>query len=117
MSNVKKSVAERIRHQRQYDRRWSQKAVGQKTASRKTSMQVRNGCKAHNADIKPVYDEEPMANVQLAAECNVTATRQHHTEQLEIINEGRVYQYTKNFQVKSHILDSSLDNKTTEFSN
>ncbi|GJR24021.1 hypothetical protein Tco_0972548 [Tanacetum coccineum] len=40
-----------------------------------------------------------------------------YTEQPEIINEGRVDQYTEKCQVKSYMLDSSLDNKTTEYSN
>ncbi|GKF23759.1 hypothetical protein Tco_0076081, partial [Tanacetum coccineum] len=42
---------------------------------------------------------------------------QRHSEQPEIIDEGRVNQYTEKCQVKSHVLDSSLDNKITEFSN
>ncbi|GJY33721.1 hypothetical protein Tco_0418190 [Tanacetum coccineum] len=88
MNNVKKSVAERTRHQRQYDRRF-----------------------------QPIYDEELMAEVQLTAECNIFATGQQHTEQPKIINEGRVDQYTKKCQVKGPVLDSSVDNKTTEFSN
>nr|GFD31718.1 hypothetical protein [Tanacetum cinerariifolium] len=49
-----------------------------------------NDTDADNADIKPIYDEEPMAKVQLTAECNIFAIRQQHTEQPEIINEGRV---------------------------
>ncbi|GJW41614.1 hypothetical protein Tco_0067459 [Tanacetum coccineum] len=65
-------------------------------------------------DKRPVYDKEPMAEIQLTAECNVTAIGQQHTEKPEIINEGRVDQYTEQCQVKSRMLDSSLDNKTTE---
>ncbi|GJU32274.1 hypothetical protein Tco_1175863 [Tanacetum coccineum] len=45
---------------------------------------------ADNADIRPIYDEEPMAKVQLTAECNIFAIGQQHTKQPEIINEGRV---------------------------
>ncbi|GJZ41629.1 putative reverse transcriptase domain-containing protein [Tanacetum coccineum] len=37
-----------------------------------------------------IYDEEPMDEVQLTAECNIFAIEQQHTEQPEIINEGRV---------------------------
>ncbi|GJR23975.1 hypothetical protein Tco_0972502 [Tanacetum coccineum] len=43
-------------------------------------------------DIKPVYDEEPMAEVQLTDECNVFAIGQQHVEQPELINEDRVDQ-------------------------
>ncbi|GJW49233.1 hypothetical protein Tco_0090584 [Tanacetum coccineum] len=81
-----------------------------------TSSRSGNDADADNADIRPIYDEEPMAEVQLTAECNIFATGQQHTEQPEIITEGRVDQYTEQCQVKSPMLDSSLDNKTTEFS-
>ncbi|GJX12013.1 hypothetical protein Tco_0201872 [Tanacetum coccineum] len=41
---------------------------------------------------------------------------QQHTEQPEIINEGRVDQYPEKCQVKSPMLDSSPDNQTTKYS-
>ncbi|GJW40203.1 hypothetical protein Tco_0066048 [Tanacetum coccineum] len=75
-----------------------------------------NDTDADAADIRPIYDEEPMAKVQLNVECNIFAIGQYHTEQLEIINEGRVDQYPKKCQVKSPMLDLSLDNQTTEYS-
>ncbi|GJV57846.1 hypothetical protein Tco_1458851 [Tanacetum coccineum] len=49
-----------------------------------------NDTDADDADIRPIYDEEPMAEVQLTAECNIFAIGQQHTEQPEIIIEGRV---------------------------
>ncbi|GJT15128.1 hypothetical protein Tco_0873834 [Tanacetum coccineum] len=49
-----------------------------------------NDIDADDADIKPLYDEEPMAEVQLTAECNIFAIGQQHNEQPEIIVEGRV---------------------------
>ncbi|GJR12563.1 hypothetical protein Tco_0795215 [Tanacetum coccineum] len=67
-------------------------------------------------DLDPIYDEEPMAKVQLTAECNIFAIGQQHTEQPEIIIEGRVDQYPETCQVKSPMLDSSPDNQTTEYS-
>ncbi|GKB91552.1 hypothetical protein Tco_0963824 [Tanacetum coccineum] len=76
-----------------------------------------NDTDAENTDIKPIYNEEPLVEVQLIIECNVTATGQQHTEQPKIINEGKVDQNTEQCQVKSHMLDSSIDNKTTEYSN
>ncbi|GJY79669.1 hypothetical protein Tco_0485470 [Tanacetum coccineum] len=48
-----------------------------------------NDTDADDADIRPIYDEEPMA---------------------------RVDQYPKQCQVKSPMLDSSPDNQTTEYS-
>ncbi|GJT64474.1 hypothetical protein Tco_1015954 [Tanacetum coccineum] len=107
MGNVKKSVAERTRHQRQYDRRVNKRQMqmqesrvdlgkalnaslvvteSSRTESGKkyTSSRSGNDADADNGDIKPVYDEEPLA------------------------------EYTEKFQVKSPMLDPSLVNKTTE---
>ncbi|GKB21060.1 hypothetical protein Tco_0854983 [Tanacetum coccineum] len=67
--------------------------------------------------IRHVYDEDPKAEVQFTTECNIFATGQQYIEQPEIITEGRVDQYTEQCQVKRSMLDSSLDNKTTEFLN
>ncbi|GJU22359.1 hypothetical protein Tco_1155701 [Tanacetum coccineum] len=46
-----------------------------------------NDTDVDDADIRPIYDEEPMAEVQLTTECNIFAIGQQHTEQPEIINE------------------------------
>ncbi|GJZ11051.1 hypothetical protein Tco_0545810, partial [Tanacetum coccineum] len=72
---------------------------------------------AEDADSKPVNDKEPMDEVHLTVEHNVLANEQQHVEQPEFINKGRVDQDAEQCQVKSPLLDSSLDNKTTEFSN
>ncbi|GJR79441.1 hypothetical protein Tco_0150226 [Tanacetum coccineum] len=80
------------------------------------SSMLGNDTDVDDANIRPIYDEEPMAKVQLTAECNIFAIGQQHTEQPEIINEVRVDQYAEQCQVKSPMLDTSLDNKTTEFS-
>ncbi|GJV52497.1 hypothetical protein Tco_1448238 [Tanacetum coccineum] len=76
-----------------------------------------NDTDVDDVDIRPIYDEEPMADVQSTAECNVFAIGKQHVEKPEIINEGRVDQDVVQCQVKSPLLDPSLDNKTTEFSN
>ncbi|GJV70168.1 hypothetical protein Tco_1485677 [Tanacetum coccineum] len=82
-----------------------------------TSNMSRNGTDTDDADIRLIYDEKSMAEVQLTDECNIFSTGQQLTEQPEIINEGRVDQYTQQSQIKSPMLDSSIDNKATEFSN
>ncbi|GJU52771.1 hypothetical protein Tco_1226485 [Tanacetum coccineum] len=122
MSNVKKSVDERTRHQRQYDRRVNKrqlqtqeskidtgKAVdddlvviessGTESEVQDDNSRSGNDTDADDADIRPIYDEEPLAEVQLTAECNIFAIRQQHTEQLEIINEGMVDQIKKEIDV------------------
>ncbi|GJZ06616.1 hypothetical protein Tco_0540409 [Tanacetum coccineum] len=140
MGNVKKFVAERKRHKRQYDRRVNKRQMqtqeskidmgkamdvdlvvtessGTKSEVQDKSSRSGNDAYTDDVDIIPIYDKEPMAKVQLTIECNVFATGKQHTEQPEINSEGRVDQYTKQCQVKSLMLDSSFDNKTTDFSN
>ncbi|GJU30112.1 hypothetical protein Tco_1173701 [Tanacetum coccineum] len=51
-----------------------------------------NDAYADNADIKPIYDKEPMADVQLTVECNIFTIGQQHTRQPEFDNEGAVDQ-------------------------
>ncbi|GKB54553.1 hypothetical protein Tco_0905306, partial [Tanacetum coccineum] len=64
------------------------------TESRKhdTSSSTGNDADTGDVDIKPIYDEEPIAEVQLTVDNNVFATRQLHTEQPEFIDEGKVDQ-------------------------
>nr|GFB19707.1 hypothetical protein [Tanacetum cinerariifolium] len=45
-----------------------------------TSSKSRNDIDADDADIRPIYDKEPMDEVQLTVENNVFARRQHHTD-------------------------------------
>ncbi|GJZ28039.1 hypothetical protein Tco_0572686 [Tanacetum coccineum] len=139
MGNVKKYVAERTLHQRQYDRGVNKRQLQTQeskidtgkaldvdlvdTESIRTDSTVQddnsrsgNDTDTDDADIRPIYDKEPMVEVQLTAEYNIFAIGQQHTEQPEIIVEGRVDQYPKTCQVKSPMLDSSPDNRTTEYS-
>ncbi|GKB52617.1 hypothetical protein Tco_0903370 [Tanacetum coccineum] len=57
IGNVKKSVAKRIRHQRQYDRRSSETESEVQDESSRSG----NDTDADDVDIRPIYDEEPMA--------------------------------------------------------
>ncbi|GKB02929.1 hypothetical protein Tco_0831018 [Tanacetum coccineum] len=79
MGNVKKSVAKITRHQRQYDR-WVNKRQMQ-------TQESKIDTDADDVYVRPIYSEEPMAEVQLTAKCNIFAIVQQHTEQPEIINE------------------------------
>nr|GEW83271.1 hypothetical protein [Tanacetum cinerariifolium] len=54
-----------------------------------------NDTDADDANIRPIYDEEPMAEVPLTAECNIFAAGQQHTEQPEIINEDEARKKTQ----------------------
>ncbi|GJR59984.1 hypothetical protein Tco_1502146 [Tanacetum coccineum] len=63
-----------------------------------------NDTDADDADIRPIYDEEPMAEVQLTAECNIFAIGQQHTEQPEIIVEDKNRQHlANNAELKAQI--------------
>ncbi|GKA12779.1 hypothetical protein Tco_0692325 [Tanacetum coccineum] len=69
MGNVKKYVAERTRHQRQYDRRMNKRQMQTTNSTvQDKSSKSGNDTYADNADIRPIYDEEPMAKVGVVAE-------------------------------------------------
>ncbi|GJX53944.1 hypothetical protein Tco_0282313 [Tanacetum coccineum] len=118
MESVKKSIDERAKHKEEYnswvnerqmqtteDKVDSSKALdaslvdtessGTALKEQDTSSISGNDAHADDADIRPIYDEEPMAEVQTTAEINVFATRQQHTEQPEFNNEGEVDQNAK----------------------
>ncbi|GJZ82053.1 hypothetical protein Tco_0647047 [Tanacetum coccineum] len=137
LGNVKKFVVERTRHQRQYDRKVNKRQMQKqesnvdtgkaldvdlvvkkssvtKSGKQDTSIRSGNNADADNVDIRPIYDEESMAEVQLTTKCNVFAIGQQHTEQPELINEGRVDQDAVQCQFKSHLLDPSPKNQITK---
>nr|GEW25521.1 hypothetical protein [Tanacetum cinerariifolium] len=57
-----------------------------------TGRKSRNDAHDDVADIRPIYDEEPMAEVQTTAKIDVFAIGQQHIEQPEFNNEGEVVQ-------------------------
>ncbi|GJU60875.1 hypothetical protein Tco_1238641 [Tanacetum coccineum] len=75
VESVKKSIDEKALHKREY-------------VTRDTSIRSRNDKHDDDTDIRPIYVEEPMVEVETTAEINVFATRQQHTEQPEFNNEG-----------------------------
>ncbi|GKD65779.1 hypothetical protein Tco_1307887 [Tanacetum coccineum] len=97
MESVKKSIDERAQHKREYDSRVNERQMqtieekvdtskaldaslvdteSSGTKSKEQDISSRSGNDAHadDADIRPIYDEEPMAEVQTTAEINVFAT-------------------------------------------
>nr|GEV29536.1 hypothetical protein [Tanacetum cinerariifolium] len=118
LESVKKSIDERAQLKREYDS-WvnerqmqtteenvdTSKALdassvnteSNKTESKEQDTSSKSGNDAHDvgADIRTIYDEEPLAKVQTTAEINVFAIGQHHTEQPEFNNEGEVDQNAK----------------------
>ncbi|GJX63492.1 hypothetical protein Tco_0296392 [Tanacetum coccineum] len=70
-----------------------------------------------DADIRPIDNEEPMAEVQTTADDNVSAKGQQHTEQPEFNNEGKVDQNVEQCHDTCPLPATLTDNQTTEFSN
>ncbi|GKE00369.1 hypothetical protein Tco_1388352 [Tanacetum coccineum] len=113
MKSMKKLIDERALHKREYDI-WvneiqmqttedkvdSSKALdvslvdteSSGTALKEQDTSSRSG---NDADIRPIYNEEPMTEVQMTVEINVFATGQQHTEQPEFNKEGEVDQNVK----------------------
>ncbi|GJY03893.1 hypothetical protein Tco_0369833 [Tanacetum coccineum] len=99
MKSVKKSIDERALHKREYDIRVNERQIqttegkvdtgkavdaslvdiessGTELKEQDTSSRSGNDAHADDADIRPIYNEEPMAVVQATAEHNIYATGQ-----------------------------------------
>ncbi|GJU89931.1 hypothetical protein Tco_1302354 [Tanacetum coccineum] len=110
MESVKKSIYERAQHKREYDSRVNDRQM-------QTIKEKVDTSKALDANIIPIYDEEPMAEVQTTIEINVFATGQQHTEQPKFNNEGGVDQNAKQCHDTCPLPTKLTDNQTTELSN
>ncbi|GJV72051.1 hypothetical protein Tco_1492046 [Tanacetum coccineum] len=114
MESVKKSIDERAKHKQEYN---SWKSSGTTLKEQDTSSRSGNDAHADDADIRPIYNEEPMAEVQTTAEINVFAIGQQHTEQPEFNNEGEVDQNAEQCHDTCPLPATLTDNQTTELSN
>ncbi|GJT87417.1 hypothetical protein Tco_1069134 [Tanacetum coccineum] len=112
IESVKKLIDERALQKREYDSRVNERHIDIKakkvdmskalddslvitkssgTEFKKQDTSTRSGNEdADNADIKTVYNKEPMAEVQLTVECNVLDTEHQHIEQPKFNNGGEV---------------------------
>ncbi|GKB43562.1 hypothetical protein Tco_0888504 [Tanacetum coccineum] len=140
MESVKKSIDERALHKREYDTRVNERQMhitegkvdtckaldtslvdtessGTKSKEKDTSSKSGNDSHADDADIRLIYDEEPMAEVQTTAEINIFATRQQHTEQPEFNNKGEVDQNAEQCHDTCPLPAKLINNQTTELSN
>ncbi|GJS84601.1 hypothetical protein Tco_0751142 [Tanacetum coccineum] len=140
MESVKKSIDKRAKHKEEYnswvnerqmqtteDKVDSSKALDASLVDTKssrttlkeqdTSSKSGNDAHADDADIRPMYDEEPMAEVQTTAEINVFAIGQQHTEQPEFNNNGEVDQNAEQCHDTCPLPATLTDNQTTELSN
>ncbi|GKE69749.1 hypothetical protein Tco_1527821, partial [Tanacetum coccineum] len=140
MESVKKSIDKRSLHKKEYDS-WvnerhmlttkekvdTSKALdaslvvteSSETESKEqdTSSRSENDAHADDVDIRPIYDEEPMAEIQTTAEINVFAIGQQYTEQPEFNNEGEVDQNAEQCHDTCSLPAKLTDNQTTKLSN
>ncbi|GJU99839.1 hypothetical protein Tco_1329110 [Tanacetum coccineum] len=95
--------------------KWKGKSVD--TYEQDTSSRSWNDAHADDANIRPIYDEETMDEVQTTAEINIFATRQQHTKQPKFNNEGKVDQNAKQCHDTCPLPAKLTDNQTTKLSN
>ncbi|GJV91288.1 hypothetical protein Tco_1539101 [Tanacetum coccineum] len=145
MGNVKKPVAERTRHQRQYDRRVNKRQLQMQeskintgkavdadlvnTESIKTDSTVQdessrpgNDIDADDPDIRPIYDEEPMAEVDQYHLKNMSSLKGPENTSPNLIlggnpaecnkyeHVGQEHKLIKMIQVKEMMQDNDLKN-------
>ncbi|GJT30473.1 hypothetical protein Tco_0910748 [Tanacetum coccineum] len=139
MGSIKKSIGERAQHKMEYERRVNERQIqtteektdtsnaldassviieSNGTESKEQDTSSRSGNDAHvdDADIRPINNEEPMAEVQTTAEINIFATGQQHTEQPEFNNEGKVDQNAEQCHDIRPLPAKLTDDKTIELS-
>nr|GEV49281.1 hypothetical protein [Tanacetum cinerariifolium] len=139
LESVKKSIDKRAQHKREYDCWVNERQIqiteekvdtskaldaslvdkessGTKSKEQDTCSRSGNNIHADDADIRPIYDEEPMTEVQTTTEINVFAIRQQHTEQPEFNNKGEVDQNAKECHDTCHLPAILTDNQTLEHS-
>ncbi|GJZ50090.1 hypothetical protein Tco_0604280, partial [Tanacetum coccineum] len=91
-------------------------SIGTESKEQDTSSRSGNDAHADDANSRPIYDEEPMAEVQ-TTEINVFATGQQHTEQPEFNNEGEVDQNVEQCHDTCPLPANVNDNQTIELTN
>ncbi|GJS47353.1 hypothetical protein Tco_0597474 [Tanacetum coccineum] len=140
MDYVKKSIEKRALHKMEYDSRVNERLMqtteekvdsskaldaslviiesnGTESQEQDTSSRSGNDAHVDDADIRPIDNEEPMAEVQTTADDNVSATGQQHTEQPESNNEGEVDQNADQCYDTCPLPAKLTDNTTIELSN
>ncbi|GKF86308.1 hypothetical protein Tco_0254135, partial [Tanacetum coccineum] len=81
-----------------------------------TTEEKVDSSKALDANIRPIDNKEPMADVQTTVDDNVSATGQQHTEQPEFNNEGKVDQNAEQCHDMRPLPAKLTDNMTTKLS-
>ncbi|GJY09654.1 hypothetical protein Tco_0377839 [Tanacetum coccineum] len=136
---VKKSIDERALHKMEYDSRVNERQTqtteekvdsskaldaslviiesnGTESQEQDTSSRSGNDAHVDDADIRPIYNEEPMVEVQMTVDDNASPTGQQHTEQPESNNGGEVDQNAEQCHDIRPLPAKLTDNMTTELS-
>ncbi|GJY79946.1 retrovirus-related pol polyprotein from transposon TNT 1-94 [Tanacetum coccineum] len=116
MESVKKSINKRALHKREYDSRVNERQIRTESIEKDTSSRSGNDTHDNDAAIRPIYDEEPLAKVQLTAKCNVFSIGQQHTKQPEFNNEGWVDKDAEQCHDTRPLPAKLIDNQTIELS-
>ncbi|GKB59578.1 hypothetical protein Tco_0915764 [Tanacetum coccineum] len=139
MESVKKTIDKRALHKREYDSRVNErqmqtteeevdtskvldaslvntKSSGTELGEQDTSSRSGNNAHVDDAYVRPIYDEELMAEVQLIVDHNVFAIGQQHTEQPKFNNEGEVDQNAEQYNDTCPLPAKLTDNQITELS-
>ncbi|GKA01056.1 hypothetical protein Tco_0673721 [Tanacetum coccineum] len=117
MESVKKSVDERALHKREYDNRVNERQI-------QTTERTVDTSEALDANIRPIYDEDPMADVQLTVKYVIKAINielEHKVDKLLKENETLkkhykdLYDSIKTTRAKSIEQTTSLIVQNAEF--
>nr|GEV90419.1 putative ribonuclease H-like domain-containing protein [Tanacetum cinerariifolium] len=112
----RKCINERAQLKREYDSKVNERQMQTTEENVDTSKALDASSVDTESNIRPIYDEEPMAKVQTTAEINVFAIRQQHTEQPEFNNKGEVDQNAEDFHDTCLLPAKLTDNQIPEHS-
>nr|GEU43872.1 retrotransposon protein, putative, unclassified [Tanacetum cinerariifolium] len=103
LESVKKSIDERVQRKREYDS-WVNKRQMQITGEKETSSRSGNDAYDDVADIRPIYDEEPMAEEREAA-----SAKPHHmiASSNSRISSKNIPRFSSNDMVHNHYLEEA----------
>ncbi|GJY74904.1 hypothetical protein Tco_0479335 [Tanacetum coccineum] len=90
---------------------------GTESGEHDTSSKLGNDVLVDDADIRPIYYKEPMAEVPMTTDNDIFATGQQHTEQLEFNNKGEVDQNAKQCHDTRPLPSKLTDHQITKLSN
>nr|GFA51237.1 hypothetical protein [Tanacetum cinerariifolium] len=103
LESVKKSIDERVQLKREYDS-WVNERQMQTTEEKDTSSRSGNDAHDDDADIRPIYDEEPMAE-----EREATSAKPHHmiASSNSMISSKNMPRFSSNDMAHNHYLEEA----------